>query len=499
MSEIVVNATAQETRVALLEHGTTAEIWIERQEDHGLVGNIYCGRVTKIFPGMQAAFVDIGLKKAGFLYVSDILPGVPEAEQPEETPDIALQGGTRPFIALPPIDTLLHEGQELLVQVTKEPLGNKGCRLAAALTLAGRYLVLMPGVEHIGVSRRITSENERERLRQCVKPLLPAGMGCIIRTLSDSVEADALAADLRFLMALWQHLQHTAQASLAPSLVYQEFDLVLRTIRDLLSDDVERLVIDDPQTYERALAFVRSVYIPALASRIEFYQGSQPIFDLFGIERDIERALQRKVWLKSGGYITIDSTEALVAIDVNTGRFVGSRDPADTILRTNLEAAEEIVHQLRLRNLGGLIIIDFIDMEIDEHKERVFSVLESLLKYDRAHTKILQISEFGLVEMTRKRTRPSLEHVLCVPCPLCRGTGIVESGATMYAKVMREVQRLLSAAPHTTRLLISVSVTAAEMVQQAAQATAIEQELQVSFVIKGDTEIPYGQFEVLPY
>ena len=397
------------------------------------------------------------------------------------------------------IEELLQEGQELLVQVAKEPLGTKGCRLTTYLTLAGRYLVLMPGVEHIGISRRIADEAEKERLRASVKALLPEGMGCIVRTLSAGVTSQELQADLHFLTALWHHVQHNAQQVSAPCLVHQDVDLILRTLRDCLTADVERVILDDLQAYERARAFVQSAAFLPLAANLVLYQDTPPLFEAFGIEKEIERALQRKVWLKSGGYIIIDHTEALVAIDVNTGRFVGKSDPAATILTTNLEAVHEIVRQLRLRNIGGLVIIDFIDMDTDEHKQRVFQALEEALRYDRARTRILQMSEFGLVEMTRKRVRASLEQVLCEPCSYCRGTGRMESVATVCSKVLREIQRVMRVTPHTKKVMVNVHPTVAALLynEESAHVAAMEQAFHITLAIQGDNDMPHGHFEVL--
>ena len=507
MIDIVVNATPRETRIALLEQGLVAELFIERHTNHGLVGNIYRGRVAKILPGMQAAFVDIGLTKAGFLHVSDILVDPYALPWGHATAQLDLSishDGAMPSPPLPPepayaIEELLEEGQEILVQVAKEPLGTKGCRLTTYLTLAGRYLVLMPGVEHLGVSRRIPDEAEKERLRLCVQALLPAGMGCIIRTLSAGVSAQELQADLHFLTVLWQHVQHTVNQVDAPCLVHQEVDLILRTLRDFLTPESERVIIDDVEAYERAQAFLQAAELPHLAANLVLYQDPVPLFEAFGIEKEIERALQRKVWLKSGGYIIIDHTEALVAIDVNTGRFVGKSDPAATMLTTNLEAVHEIVRQLRLRNIGGLVIIDFIDMDTDEHNQRVFQALEEALRYDRARTRILQISEFGLVEMTRKRTRASLDQVLCEPCMYCHGTGRMESATAVCSKVLREVQRVMRVTPRTNKVMLNVHPTVAAMLYNEARAhvAALERTWHITLAIQGDNDIPHGHFEVL--
>ena len=507
MSDIVVNATPRETRIALLEQRIVTELFIERHTNYGLVGNMYRGRVVKILPGMQAAFVDIGLPKAGFLHASDILVDPPMLPWGHETAPLDLdtsRDGAVPQPALPPepayaIEELLEEGQELLVQVAKEPLGTKGYRLTTYLSLAGRYLVLMPGVEHIGVSHRIPDEVEKERLRACVQALLPEGMGCIMRTLSAGTSPQELQADLHFLTALWQHVQHTARQVSAPCLVHQEVDLVLRTLRDFLTPEVERVIIDDVEAYERAQAFLQAVDLPHLAANLVLYQETVPLFEAFGIEKEIEHALQRKVWLKSGGYIIIDHTEALVAIDVNTGRFVGKSDPATTMLTTNLEAVHEIVRQLRLRNIGGLVIIDFIDMDTDEHKQLVFQALEEALRHDRARTKILQISEFGLVEMTRKRVRASLDQVLCEPCAYCNGTGRMESAAAVCSKVLREIQRVMRVTPYTKKVMLNVHPTVASMLynEERTHVAALEHTWHITLAIQSDNDMPHGHFEVL--
>ena len=505
--DILVNTTSRETRIALLEQHVVTELFIEQHTRQGMVGNIYRGRVAKILPGMQAAFVDIGLPKAGFLHVYDI-----RVEQhtlpwdPETTP---LDLGSRREVAeaqpsLFPepayaIEELLAEGQEILVQVAKEPLGTKGCRLTTYVTLAGRYLVLMPGVEQVGVSRRIAEEAEKERLRTCVRALLPDGMGCIVRTLSAGATPQELQSDLHFLTALWHLVQQRAGQVSAPGLVHQDLDLVLRTLRDFLTAEVRQVIIDAPQAYERARTFVQSMAVPQMAANLVFYHDPVPLFEAFGIEREIERALQRKVWLKSGSHITIDYTEALVAIDVNTGRFVGTRDPASTILTTNLEAVAEIVRQLRLRNLGGLVVIDFIDMDTDDHKQRVFQALEDALRHDRARTRILPMSVFGLVEMTRQRVRASLDQVLCEPCNYCHGTGRTEASATVCSKVLREIQRVMRVTPHTKKVMVNVHHSVASRLynEERAHVAALEQAGQITLTIQGDHDMPPGHFEVL--
>jgi ribonuclease G len=507
--DIVINATSRETRVAVLEQAVMTDLFIERPQERGIVGNIYKGSVTRILPGIQAAFVDIGLKKAGFLYVSDV-----HGNQPGLAPDVAtLSADILPLpdpsplssslpLSTPPlrIEEVLAEGQEILVQVAKEPLGTKGCRLTSQITLPGRYLVLIPGVPHIGLSRRIVSEDEKLRLRQLVHTLLPPNMGCIVRTLSAGASMEALQADIQFLQALWHDIQHKVTQAFVPQLVHQELDLPLRALRDLLGDNVERCLIDDPATYMRAETFART-YFPHLVAKIIPYQGPGALFESLDIERQIEQALHSKVRLKSGGYITIDHTEALVAIDVNTGQYTHNHDPAETILITNLEAVEEVARQLRLRNLGGLVIIDFIDMEHPEHQTKVMQRLEQCLQHDRARTKVLHISEFGLVEMTRQRVRASLGHLLQESCPCCGGTGVVETTATVCAKIFREIQRVTRVVPHAGAVTIHVHPAVATRLhnEEKAYVSELEEHLRIHLTIKVNDGLRQGQFNILPF
>jgi ribonuclease G len=509
MLDIVINATSRETRVALLENALMTEIFFERPQERGIVGNIYKGHVTKILPGIQAAFVEIGLKKAGFLYVSDI-QGNPSSLQQDESvlPSKAQTMLSSSAAALPPapppsawrIEELLEEGQEILVQVVKEPLGTKGCRLTSQITIPGRYLVLIPGVPHVGISRRIVAEDEKLRLRQLVHTLLPTDMGCIVRTLSAGATRDALQADMQFLVALWADIQRTGMQASVPQLVHQELDLPLRTLRDLLGANIDRCLIDDLALYTRAEAFART-YFPHLVSKIELYQGGVPLFEAFNIEQQIERALHSKVRLKSGGYITIDHTEALIAIDVNTGQYTGNDDPDDTILTTNLEAIEEVTRQLRIRNLGGLIIIDFIDMENPTHQAQVMQRLEERLQQDRARTKVLHISEFGLVEMTRQRVRTSLNRLLQEPCPNCGGTGVVETTATVCAKIFRDIQRVIRVVPHAEAVTVHVHPAVADRLhnEEKAYVSELEAHLRLRLTIKANDSLRQDQFNVLPF
>lgn len=445
-AELIINVTEGEVRVALLENGTLAEIFYERDHGLGIVGNIYNGRVVKVLPGMDAAFVDIGLDKAAFLYVADVRS---EEDQDPFLPADEAAGVDDEFViaadelgeALPPpqIDDLLKEGQEILVQVSREPIGTKGARVTTYNSLPGRYLVLLPTVDHIGISRKIEDEDERQRLKDLVTEIKPEGMGLIVRTVSEGKLKADLQHDLGFLVKLWENINLKREKTKSLNLVYQDLRLVQRIIRDLYSDEIDRVVIDSDECYHDLKDFI-SNYLPGLVCELERYTGIQPIFQAYDIEIEVNKALERKVWLKSGGYIVVESTEALTAIDVNTGRFVGKKNLEDTILKTNLEAAKEIAFQLRLRNIGGIIIIDFIDMEKKNHRERVNFALEEALKRDKAKSNVLKISELGLVEMTRERVRNSIARMLCDPCPHCEGRGFVKSKATVTFEIVRELK-----------------------------------------------------------
>jgi ribonuclease G len=442
-SEILINVTREETRVGLLEGGQVVEFYVERKRDASLVGNIYKGRVVKILPGMQSAFVDIGLEKSAFLYVTDIHDGIDEYAPfvEEEEPDNSLQLVSRRSKPELTIEDLVQEGQEILVQVSKDPLGSKGARLTSYITMPGRYLVLMPGVEHVGISRRIIDEDERARLREIVDSIRPKGYGLIIRTASEGSTEEDIRKDLEFLVLLWENIQKKKDRMSAPTLLYSDLDLVFRCVRDLMSQDVKRLVIDSEEEYERIKDFVR-MYFNKLLDKIENYEGLDSIFDAFGIEIDISRAIGRRIWLKSGGYIVIDQTEAMTVIDVNTGKYVGKEELEDTILKTNLEAVKEIAYQIRLRNLGGIIVIDFIDMERHENRESVFNAFVDAMKRDKAKNTISHISELGLIQMTRKRVRESLGRILCESCPYCEGKGFVKSPRTLCYEIFRKIKKL---------------------------------------------------------
>lgn len=480
VKELVVNTTAHETRVALLENGHIAELYIERQRERGIVGNIYKGRVIRVLPGMQAAFVDIGLEKAAFLYVADVLDEMAAVERYVEGDPHAQRpaNGDDEGPVLPPIEDLLREGQELLVQVAKEPIGTKGARITAHISLPGRHLVYMPTVDHIGISRRIEDENEKTRLRSVIEEIRPAGTGFIVRTVSEGCSEEELQSDMAFLVSQWKSLNTTHTHLSAPALVHADLDVTSKVLRDILTEDIQRIVVDSQEEYDKIVSFI-GTFMPRLSYSIELCDKPEPIFDDFGLEVEIARALGRKVWLKSGGYIIIEQTEALVAIDVNTGRFVGKHNLEDTILKTNLEAVKEIAFQLRLRNLGGLVIIDFIDMEKESHREKVQLALEEALKNDKAKTNILKISELGLVEMTRKRVRESIGRTLCEPCPYCEGKGTIKSPTTIAFEIFRELQRELQSQPEA-RITLMVHPDVAHLLSD--EESRVIDELERQFV-----------------
>jgi ribonuclease G len=445
--EIIVNASMVETRVAVLEDGQLAELMIGDSKNQGVAGNIYKGRVLKILPGMQAAFVDLGLSKDAFLYVRDIYEDIEEYEQFLAAGE---EGEVETIRSAPPpkrsarsgqtsIEELLQEGQEVLVQVAREPLGTKGARITSHITLPGRFLVYMPTEQHIGVSRKIENEAERTRLRKIVQELSNGTEGIIVRTAGMGKKRDEIAADLEFLRSLWRKIRARAESFTPPALVQRDLDLVFRIFRDLFTKEVTRLVVDSPAEYERCLEFVESLF-PDLRSHLFLYTEDEPIFRSFGVEREIEKALRPKVWLKSGGYIIIEETEALVSIDVNTGRYVGKHDFEETVFRTNLEAAREIARQVRLRDLGGIIIIDFIDMARQEHRDRVLHEIKESLKSDRSPTNVALLSELGLVEMTRKRVKQGLIQSLSISCPACSGTGFLRATPSLARQILREAE-----------------------------------------------------------
>ena len=422
--EILINVTPQETRVAVIQQGVMQELHIERGSHRGIVSNVYIGRVMRVLPGMQSAFIDVGLERSAFLHVADIWENRNNID------------------AAQPIEKMLYEGQSLLVQVIKDPLGSKGARLSTQISIAGRLLVYLPQESHIGVSQRIEDEGEREVLRTRLQQVLPADHkgGYIIRTMAETASEADLLADIEYLDKLWNKLQEQSQSLPAPALLYHELDISLRMLRDYVNEYTTRILVDSRETYQRMVMFATD-YISSATSRLGHYAGDRPLFDLYGVEEEIERALSRRVDLKSGGYLIIDQTEALTTVDVNTGGFVGGRNFDDTIFKTNLEAAQVTARQLRLRNLGGIIICDFIDMDSQEHRNAVLDEFKKALARDHTRITVNGFSSLGLVEMTRKRTRESLAHVLCEPCPTCQGRGEVKTAQTVCYEILREIVR----------------------------------------------------------
>lgn len=427
-AELLINVTPSETRVAMIEEGTLQEIHIEREEKRGIVGNIYKGRVSRVLPGMQAAFVNIGLEKAAFLHASDIVSNKSSENEKDkaQVKDIA---------------ELVHQGQDIVVQVIKDPIGTKGARLTTDITLPSRYLVFMPGASHVGVSQRIDDEEERKRLKRLVKPYCDENGGYIIRTAAEGARDNELKQDAAFLKRLWNKVLERKKRNLTKNKLYGELGVAQRVIRDFVGEELSLIQVDAKLAYSELKEFTAE-FIPEVSEKIEYYKGEAPIFDMYDTEREIQRSLDRKVSLKSGGYLIIDQTEAMTTIDINTGAFVGRRNLEDTIFNTNLEATHAIARQLRLRNLGGIIIIDFIDMQLKEHRDKVLATLETALARDRAKTNVHGFTQLGLVEMTRKRTRESIEHVLCSTCPTCTGRGSVKTINSVCYEILREITRV---------------------------------------------------------
>ncbi|MCG3174744.1 MAG: Ribonuclease G [Myxococcota bacterium] len=518
---LVINAGSQETRVALVEDGLISEYYLERKKDRGIVGNIYKGKVARVLPGMQAAFVDIGMEKAAFLYAGDVLDAqfgmfdmlgedVDDGEDDEggDDDDRGRRGrgrngrdrrGRRPRKVRPPIksiDSLLKEGQDIVVQVAKDPIGTKGARLTTHITLPGRHLVFMPTVEHVGISRRIESAKERARLREIIESVRPKGTGFIVRTAAADIPRDHLRADVEFLINLWNDILRRSEKVPAPTKLHTDLDLILRATRDLFTTEVDKLVIDNPKEFDRLKFFVRT-FMPRRAAHIEHYTGSEPIFDAYGIEPELERALQRKVWLKSGGYLIIDQAEALTAVDVNSGRYVGKKSLEETITKINLEAVHEIVYQLRLRNLGGIIILDLIDMEDQSNRERVYRELDEALKKDRTRTNILKISELGLVQMTRKRTRESLGRLMTQECPTCQGRGFIKSHDTLAYEIVRNIHRL-NLREEDREIVVAVNPHLAETLatSESESLSEVEEQTGRKVVVMPMSSFPIEQYEI---
>ncbi len=483
-NEIFVNVALRETRVAVHEADKIVELHIERANDRGVAGGIYKGRVTRVLPGMQAAFVDIGLERAAFLYVGDYRADLDDALDDEGNGD-AGNGGRGRNGPQPQIEDVLEEGREIVVQVSKEPLGSKGARITSRISLPGRHLVLMPAVSRVGVSRRIAGDRERRRLRSIVDKLRPEGLGFIVRTVSHGVNEADIKADIDYLANLWQGIQKRLEEVVeVPSLIHREPPLHLRVLRDLATRETKQIIVDDADAYGEMQDFVHH-FMATPRPRIAYYDKEKPLFDAQHIETAIEEGLGRKVFLKSGGHLVIDQSEALTAIDVNTGRYTGGKGKnlEDTILKTNLEAVREIVHQLRLRNIGGLIILDLIDMDVLANREKVYRALTDALREDKSKVNLLKISELGLVEMTRKRTRESLPQQLCEPCPTCEGKGSLQSAQTLSNKIFRELPKAacylrgsslrIAAHPEVTDILEGEAVSSLALVQERMGRTVI--------------------------
>ncbi|PPT92925.1 ribonuclease G [Xanthomonas theicola] len=491
--EILVNVTPRETRVAVIENGMLQELHIERGWRRGVVGNIYKGRVQRVMPGMQAAFVEVGLERAAFLHANDVVRPAPVAngDTEEATP--------LPVSAAVPIVELLRDGQDIVVQVVKDPIGSKGARLTTQISIPSRYLVLLPQSRVIGVSARIEDEAERLRLKTLVADLAAShgGFGYIVRTNAEGQPAEALAEDVAYLSRVWNVVERRGRDGAPASIIYEDLSLPLRAVRDLIRKDVEKVKVDSHETFERLQAFVAK-YMPVLAERLELYTGDRPIFDLYGVEDEIARALDKQVPLKSGGYLVIDQTEAMTTIDVNTGSFLGQRNLEETVFRTNLEAAQAVARQLRLRNLGGIIIIDFIDMGDAEHRRQVLRTLEKALLRDHAKTTVYEFSPLGLVEMTRKRTVESLERQLSEPCPECGGRGSIKTAETVTYEIFREITRAVRQFDAARLLVIASSKVVARITDEESSAVAeLEEFLGKSIRFQADEQYLQEQFDVV--
>ena len=528
--DLIVSSTPQETKVALLDDGVVSEIFIEREAHRGIVGNLYKGKVTRVLPGMQSAFVDIGQERDAFLYVADVIDEVDEnlltpeeaglaaapAAAPPATAPAPTEGEPAPSNAAAPppapattpsnnhrsvtIEEMLEPGQEVLVQVVKEPLGQKGARITSHVSLPGRYLVFMPTVEHVGVSRKITDDDERRRLKTILKELRQkrGGGGLIARTVGAGRSREDFERDMQYLSRTWDEVRAQSSRQGAPALLHRELSLVQRLLRDILSDDIANIRLDGEKEFQRTLDMV-NVLQPELAARVRLYNGAQAILEEFGVAGELERALRSKVWLESGGYIVINQTEALVAIDINTGRFTGKKTLEDTIVKTNVEAVKEIVRQIRLRDLGGIIVVDFIDMEEKKSRQKVMAALEQELKKDRSPSKVISVNEFGLVILTRKRVRQSLERTLCEPCPYCSGSGMVKSVTTVCSEIYDEVRKL---APHFSGNAVSLRVNPDVARALRGDESAVLRELCAMLGhdvnVQSDPLLHQEQFDVVP-
>ncbi len=504
-SDLVINATEYEVRIALVENGNLVELNLERPTEKGLVGNVYKGKVVRVLPGMQAAFVEIGLERTGFLYVDDVHVVSGDFERRMRGCDHAGGDGDHDSMSVDAldrrrpgmnIDDLLQEGQEILVQICKEPMGTKGARLTCHITLPCRNLVFMPMTDHIGISRKIEDEDIRQRLREDIEALRPAGTGFIVRTMAEDATHEELEADMEFLLHVWDEIQDAKDKIGVGSLVYEDLDITLRAVRDLFSPDISQVVVDDQQTYSRIRRFVR-IFAPNLEDKVHYYQEDVPLFDAYGIETDVGRALERKIWLRCGGYLYIEATEALTVVDVNTGRYVGKKGLEETIFKTNMEAVKEIAYQVRLRNIGGIIIIDFIDMEEEAHRDEVFRALKEAVKKDKSRVNILRVSEFGLVQMTRKRNREDLAHMMCEPCHYCDGEGMHKSRRTVCYEIFRKISRNAKKMPGAA-VTVKVHPMVATMMlkDEAATMERLEDEVHKRLTIVSTKDFHIERYEI---
>ena len=540
--EMIISTNGHETRVAILEDDLLAEVFVERERNRGVVGNVYKGRVSKVLPGMQSAFVDLGLERDGFLYVSDVVATFEEFDRLDTDDDAPAEngagkpdrrnGGSRrdaPGAARPPddaagrserrgdgrgpargekgpepkIEELLKEGQEIIVQVAKEPLGTKGARLTSHATMPGRFLVFMPTVDHVGVSRKIESRDERSRLRGIVREFREQhGFtgGVIIRTAAGGRPKEDIVSDLSYFHRVWTEIRQRAESSRAPAVVYQEQSLVAKLLRDLLTEEFSAIRIDNATEHRRVLELIERI-MPSLAPKVKLYEKEYPIFEEYGVQPEIDKALRSKVWLKSGGSIVINQTEALVAIDVNTGRYVGKKTAGrleDTILKTNLEAVKEIVRQIRLRDLGGIIVLDFIDMEEKKNRQKVFQTVEQELRKDRAPSKGIQVSDFGLVIITRKRVKQSLERVLTEPCPYCAGSSVIKSSSTICYEILSEVKKISADLDGQTLVLrVNPDIARALRDEERAVFRDLKQSLGREIAVRPDVQLHHEQFDLI--
>ncbi len=494
-TEILINATSYEVRLALVEDGNLSEFHMQRPTEKGLMGNIYKGKVVRVLPGMQAAFVDIGLDRTGFLYVDDICLAAPDSSDYNPCiTDCAISHVRTQGLR---IEDLLHEGQDILVQVSKDPIGTKGARLTCHITLPCRNLVFIPQTEHIGISRKIEDEELRDKLKRLIQEIRPQGTGFIARTVAEHATREELEADMEFLMLLWDDIVDRAENSESRSLIHRDLDITLRSIRDFFTTDVDSLIIDDPVAHEKIVSHVKT-FAPQLLDKIALYQESTPLFEAYNIEVEISRAIEKKVWLRSGGYIIIESTEALSVIDVNTGRYVGKSDLNDTIFKTNMEAAVEIAYQLRLRNIGGIIIIDFIDMENDSHREQLYTTFKEAVKKDKSRNNILKLSEFGLVQMTRKRISENLHQLMCEPCHYCGGEGMIKSRRTICYDIFRKITR--NAKKHKGgNVTLQVHPRIANLLNNEEELTKVkvEKEIGKRIIVAPSKELHIEKYEII--